>query len=56
VAADSSSTVAFTNGTVGQALPMRRWPARVSVPRLSFAGFRFPFDVIVVAMTGHHDI
>jgi IS6 family transposase len=35
---------------VGQAGLMRRHPARVPVPRSGFAGFRFPPDVIMVAV------
>jgi hypothetical protein len=35
---------------VGQAGLMRRHSARVPVPRLGFAGFRFPPDVIMVAV------
>jgi hypothetical protein len=34
----------------GQAGLMRRHPARVPVPRSGFAGFRFPSDVIMVAV------
>jgi transposase-like protein len=36
--------------TVEQAALMRRRSARVSVPRSSFAGFRFPPDMILVAV------
>src|ERR671916_491698 len=35
---------------IGQAEMMRPRPARVSAPRSSFAGFRFPKDVILVAV------
>jgi hypothetical protein len=34
----------------GQAGLMRRRPARVSAPRSEFAGFRFPPDVIMIAV------
>lgn len=40
----------MTDGQRGQALRMRRRFARVSAPSLSFSGFRFPPDVISVAV------
>jgi hypothetical protein len=43
-------TVASAGYEVGQAGLMRRHPARVPVPRSGFAGFRFPADVIMVAV------
>jgi transposase-like protein len=43
-------TVAFADGRFGQAVLMGRHRCRLSVPRSSFAGFRFPPDVIVVAV------
>jgi transposase, IS6 family len=43
-------TVAFTDGGFGQAVLMRRHRCSLSVPRSSFAGFRFPPEVIVVAV------
>jgi IS6 family transposase len=43
-------SVALTNDRLGQAGLMRRRPAGVPVPRSSFAGFRFPPDVITVAV------
>jgi hypothetical protein len=35
---------------IGQAVPMRRRPRRVPPPQSGFAGFRFPPDVIMVAV------
>jgi hypothetical protein len=46
----SRGTVASAGHEVGQAGLMRGRPARVPVPRSSFAGFRFPPDVIMVAV------
>jgi transposase-like protein len=43
-------TVAFADGGFGQAVLMRRHRSGLSAPRSSFAGFRFPPDVIVVAV------
>ncbi len=43
-------SVASVEGEVGQAEVMRRRPGRVPVPRLSFAGFRFPPEVITLAV------
>jgi hypothetical protein len=43
-------TVAFIDGGFGQAVLMRRHRCWLSAPRSSFAGFRFPPDVIVVAV------
>jgi IS6 family transposase len=37
-------------GEVGQAVLMRRRPRRVPSPQSRFAGFRFPPDVIMVAV------
>jgi hypothetical protein len=37
-------------GEVGQAVPMRRRSVRVPVPGSAFAGFRFPPDVIMIAV------
>src|SRR6476469_907264 len=34
--------VAFADDGLGQGGPIRRCPARVTAPRSSFAGFRFP--------------
>jgi hypothetical protein len=42
-------TVAFADDQLGQAELMHRRPARVPAPRSSFAGFRFPPEVITVA-------
>ncbi len=47
---DSGGTVAFADGDFGQAVLMRRHRCRLLAPRSSFAGFRFPPDVIVVAV------
>lgn len=43
-------SVALTDDRLGQGGLMRRRPARVPAPRSSFAGFRFPPDVITVAV------
>jgi hypothetical protein len=43
-------TVAFAGGGFGQAVWMRRHCCWLSTPRSSFAGFRFPPDVMVVAV------
>jgi hypothetical protein len=43
-------SVASVEGGVGQAVSMRRRSARVPAPRSGFAGFRFPPEVIVVAV------
>ena len=40
----------MTGDRFGQGGVMRRRPVRVPAPRSSFAGFRFPPDVIVVAV------
>lgn len=48
----TGSTVAFADGGFGQAVLMRRHRSRLSVPRSSFAGSRFPPEVIVVACVG----
>jgi hypothetical protein len=42
--------VAFVEGEVGQAVLMRRRPRRAPSPQSGFAGFRFPPDVIMVAV------
>src|SRR5262249_5592201 len=42
--------VALTDDGLGQGGPMRRRSARVPAPRSGFAGFRFPPDVILVAV------
>lgn len=42
--------VASVEGEVGQAVLMRRRPRRVPSPQSGFAGFRFPPDVIMVAV------
>ena len=46
----SMGSVALTDDGLGQGELMRRRPARASVPRSSFVGFRFPPDVITVAV------
>jgi hypothetical protein len=46
---DPDGTVAFADDQLGQAELMHRRPARVPAPRSSFAGFRFPPEVITVA-------
>jgi hypothetical protein len=43
-------SVALTDDGLGQGGPMRRRSARVPAPRSAFAGFRFPPDVIMVAV------
>jgi hypothetical protein len=43
-------TVAFAEGRLGQAVLMRRCRFRLPVPKSSFAGFRFPPEVITVAV------
>ncbi len=43
-------TVAFVDGGFGQAVLMRRRHSRLPAPRSSFAGFRFPPEVITVAV------
>jgi len=43
-------SVASVVGKIRQAVMMRPRPARVSEPRSSFAGFRFPQDVIMIAV------
>ncbi|MDQ4032404.1 MAG: IS6 family transposase, partial [Actinomycetota bacterium] len=45
-----SGTVASTDDRLGQAGLMRRRCVRLPVPRSGFAGFRFPSDVILVAV------
>src|SRR6185312_12517025 len=42
--------VALTDQQFGQAGLMRRRHSRLPVPRCSFAGFRFPPDVIMIAV------
>lgn len=42
--------VALTDDLVGHAVLMRRCPRRVPAPRSDFAGFRFPPEVIMVAV------
>ena len=46
----SNGTVASTDGELGQAVLMHRRHSGLSVPRSSFAGFRFPPEVITVAV------
>jgi hypothetical protein len=43
-------TVALTDDGLGQSELMRRRPCRVRPSRSAFAGFRFPPDVILVAV------
>ena len=43
-------TIASVGSKIGQAGWMRRCPRRVPPPRSGFAGFRFPSDVIMVAV------
>lgn len=45
-----SGTVASADGGLGQAVLMRRRHSRLPAPRSSFAGFRFPPEVITVAV------
>ncbi len=47
---NSFGTVASADGGLGQAVLMRRRHSRLPVPRSSFAGFRFPPEVIPVAV------
>ena len=47
---DRAGTVASADRRKRQAELMRRRPARVSAPRSGFAGFRFPPEVITVAV------
>jgi hypothetical protein len=49
-AADLAGTVASTEGELGQAVLMHRRRSGLPVPRSSFAGFRFPPEVITVAV------
>jgi hypothetical protein len=46
----SRGTVAFAGGGLGQAVLMRRRYSRVTAPRSGFAGFRFPPEVITLAV------
>jgi hypothetical protein len=43
-------TVALTDDGLEQGGPMHRRSARVPAPKSRFAGFRFPPDVIMVAV------
>jgi hypothetical protein len=43
-------SVASVEGKIRQALRMRRRGVRVSAPTSSFAGFRFPRDVIMIVV------
>jgi len=45
-----SGTVESADGGLGQAVLMRRRHSRLPAPRSSFAGFRFPPEVITVAV------
>jgi transposase, IS6 family len=45
-----NGTVAFADGGLGQAVPMRHRSYPVHPPRSAFAGFRFPPEVITVAV------
>ena len=45
-----AGTVAFAGGWLGQAGLMSHRPAAVPAPRSSFAGFRFPPEVIILAV------
>ena len=45
-----SGTVASTDGELGQAVLIHRRHSGLPVPRSSFAGFRFPPEVITVAV------
>jgi hypothetical protein len=47
---DVIDTVASAGHQLGQGGLMRRRPARVPAPRSGFAGFRFPPEVIMVAV------
>jgi hypothetical protein len=51
-AGQKPGSVALTDDGLGQGGPMRRRSARVPAPRSAFAGFRFPPDVIMVAVRG----
>jgi transposase, IS6 family len=46
----TTGTVASADGGLGQAVLMRRRHSRLPAPRSSFAGFRFPPEVITVAV------
>jgi hypothetical protein len=46
----AAGSVASAEDKIGQAWLMRRRPRRVSVSWSNFAGFRFPPDVIMVAV------
>ena len=48
--ASSDGTVALAEGWLGQAGLMPHRPAAVPRPRSSFAGFRFPTEVIILAL------
>jgi transposase-like protein len=43
-------TVAFADGRLGQAVLMRSRHSRLAVPQSSFVGFRFPPEVITLAV------
>lgn len=45
-----AGTVASADGRLGQAVLMRRCHSRLPAPRSNFAGFRFPPEVITVAV------
>jgi hypothetical protein len=45
-----SGTVALVDHGLGQSVLMRRCPSHVPAPQSGFAGFRFPPDVIMVAV------
>jgi hypothetical protein len=45
-----TGTVTFADGGLGQAVPMRHRSYPVHPPRSAFAGFRFPPEVITVAV------
>lgn len=47
---DSAGTVSSADQRLGQAVLMRRCRVRLPAPRSSFAGFRFPPEVIMVAV------
>ena len=47
---DLDGTVASADGRLGQAVLMHRCRFRLPAPRSSFAGFRFPPEVIMVAV------
>ncbi len=46
----SNGSVALTDRGLGQGGSVRRCSARVPAPRSAFAGFRFPPEVIMVAV------